>query len=162
MKKILVTLCMTALVAVVGSIVVAQNQEESPKKDDLICASAEKAKFKGVSGGVSEAAVWGDEEKGAYGTYTKYKPGLDNGMHTHTNYIWVVGIKGAYVYRDETGEKRVTAGNFIRIPGGKKHWGGGDKKNGALVDEESSGKFDIVPAKENNIACWIVDRGLSG
>ena len=101
---------MTAVVAVVGSIVVAQNEEESPRKDDLIFASAGKAKFKEVSPGISKAAVWGDEEKGPYGAFTKFKPGLDNGMHTHTNDIWVVGIKGAYVYRDEAGEKRVTGG----------------------------------------------------
>src|SRR5438477_11924104 len=117
MKKILVTLGMTAVVTVVGSIVVAQKQEEWPKKDDLICASAEKAKFKEVSPGISKAAVWGDEEKGAYGTFTKFKRGLNNGMHTHTSDSWVVGIKGAYVYRDETGEKRVTAGVFIRLSG---------------------------------------------
>src|SRR5437868_12592307 len=143
MKKILVTLGMTAVVAVVGSIVVAQNQEESPKKDDLIFASAEKAKFKEVSPGISKAAVWGDEEKGAYGTFTKFKPGLDNGMHTHTNDIWVVGIKGAYVYRDETGEKRVTAGEFNGSPGWKKHLGGRGEKKGAVSDQESSGIFPI-------------------
>src|SRR5207247_10833384 len=118
MKKILVTLGMTAVVAVVGSIVVAQNQEESPKKDDLIFASAEKAKFKEVSPGISKATVWGDEEKGAYGAFAKFKPGLDNGMHTHTNDIWVGGIKGAYVYRDEAGEKRVTAAECDRSRGG--------------------------------------------
>ena len=145
MKKILMTLGIATVVA--GSIVVAQSQEESPRKDDVIFASAEKATFKEVSPGVTKAAVWGDEEKGAYGAFTKFKPGLDNGMHTHTNDIWVVGIKGAYLYRDEAGEKRVTAGNFMRIPGGKKHWSGGDKKAGALFYEESSGKFDIVPVK---------------
>src|SRR5207247_7512327 len=128
MKKILVTLGMTAVVAVIGSIVVAQNQEESPKKNDLIFASAEKAKFKEVSPGISKAAVWGDEEKGAYGTFTQFKPGLDNGMHTHTNDIWVVGIRGAYVYRDEAGEKRVTAAKFNRISGGKNAWSGGGEK----------------------------------
>src|SRR5207302_10862203 len=130
MKKILVTLGMTAVVAVVGSIVVAQNQEESPKKDDLIFASAEKAKFKEVSPGISKAAVWGDEERGAYGTFTKFKPGLDNGMHTHTNDIWVVGINGACVYRDETGERRVTAGKFQRSSGGKRRVTGGDENTG--------------------------------
>src|SRR5205809_7806688 len=124
MKKILVTLGMTAVVAVIGSIVVAQNQEESPKKNDLIFASAEKAKFKEVSPGISKAAVWGDEEKGAYGTFTQFKPGLDNGMHTHTNDIWVVGIKGAYVYRNEAVGSQLRAGNSIGIPGGKRHWGG--------------------------------------
>src|SRR5438105_15402187 len=108
MKKILVTLGMTAVVAVVGSIVVAQNQEESPKKDDLIFASAEKAKFKEVSPGISKAAAWGDEEKEAYGTFTKVKPGLDNSMHTHTKDTRAGGIKGAYVYRDDTGEEART------------------------------------------------------
>ena len=138
---------MATVIAVAGSIVVAQSQDESTKKDDVIFVSAEKATFKEVSPGVTKAAVWGDEEKGVYGAFTKFKPGLDNGMHTHTNDIWVVGIKGAYLYRDEAGEKRVTAGNFMRIPGGKKHWSGGDKKAGALFYEESSGKFDIVPVK---------------
>jgi hypothetical protein len=68
------------VIAVAGSIVVAQSQEESPKKDDLIFASAEKATFKEVSPGISKAAVWGDEVKGAYGAFTKFKPGVDNGM----------------------------------------------------------------------------------
>jgi hypothetical protein len=36
---------------------------------------------------------------------------------------------------------------FLRVPGGHKHWSGGDKKLGALFYEESSGKFDLVPAK---------------
>ena len=39
------------------------------------------------------------------------------------------------------------AGGFIRIPGGTKHWSGGDAKEGALMYEESSSKFDLVPAK---------------
>jgi len=67
MKKILMTLGMATVIAVAGSIVVAQSQEESAKKDDLIFASAEKATFKEVSPGVSKAAVWGDEEKGHMG-----------------------------------------------------------------------------------------------
>ena len=147
MKKILVMVGTTALLAVVGSIVVAQNQEESPRKDDLIFANAEKAIFKEAAPGITKAALWGNEKEGAYGTFTKFKPGLDNGMHTHPNDIWIVGIKGAYLYRDEAGEKRITAGKFIRIPAGKKHWSGGDRNSGALFYEESSGRFDIVPAK---------------
>jgi len=67
MKKTLMTLGMATVIAVAGSIVVAQSQEESAKKDDLIFASAEKATFKEVSPGVSKAAVWGDEEKGHMG-----------------------------------------------------------------------------------------------
>jgi hypothetical protein len=33
------------------------------------------------------------------------------------------------------------------VPGGHKHWSGGDKKEGAIFYEESSGKFDLIPAK---------------
>ncbi len=47
----------------------------------------------------------------------------------------------------QCGEKRVGPGNFLRVPGGWKHWSGGDAKEGALFYEESSGKFDTILAK---------------
>ena len=97
--------------------------------------------------GVSGAPIWGDASTGAHATFSKFAPGYDAGMHTHTNDVWIVGIKGAYLYKDEAGEKRVGPGDFLRVPGGHKHWSGGDKKEGALFYEESSGKFDLIPAK---------------
>jgi hypothetical protein len=51
------------------------------------------------------------------------------------------------LYKDDAGEKRVGPGCFLRVPGGHKHWSGGDKKEGALFYEESSGKFDTIPVK---------------
>ena len=48
-------------------------------------------------------------------------------------------------YKDAAGEKRVGPGCFLRVPGGMKHWSGGDPKEGALFYEESSGKFDSIP-----------------
>ena len=68
-------------------------------------------------------------------------------MHTHSSDTWIVVMKGAYLYKDENGEKRVAKGDFIRIPAGHKHWSGGDKKDGALFYEEGAGKFDLVPVK---------------
>ena len=97
--------------------------------------------------GSSMAAVWGDASTGAHATFTKFAPGFDAGMHTHTNDVWIVVIKGAYLYKDESGSKRVGAGDFLRVPGGHKHWSGGDKTQGALFYEESNGKFDLIPAK---------------
>jgi quercetin dioxygenase-like cupin family protein len=55
---------------------------------------------------------------------------------THTNDVWIVVIKGAYLYKDDAGEKRVCPGDFLRVPGGHKHWSGGDKKLGALFYEK--------------------------
>jgi quercetin dioxygenase-like cupin family protein len=97
--------------------------------------------------GVSMEAVWGDAEKGAHGTFTKFDPGYDAGMHTHTNDVSIVVIKGAYLYKDEAGEKRVGPGDYLFVPGGHKHWSGGDKTEGTVFYEEGSGKFDLVPAK---------------
>ena len=109
--------------------------------------SADEAKYKEVVPGVSKAVLWGNPDKGSYGAFTKFTPGLDNGMHAHTNDVWLVVIKGAYLYKDDAGQKRVSAGKFIRIPAKTKHWSGGDAKEGALFYEEASGKFDLVPAK---------------
>jgi mannose-6-phosphate isomerase-like protein (cupin superfamily) len=118
--------------------------------DKVIFVSANHANFTETPGapkGVSTAALWGEATAGAHGTFTKFAPGYDAGMHMHTNDVWIVGVKGAYVYKDESGEKRVGPGDFLRVPGGHKHWSGGDKKEGAVFYEESSGKFDLVPAK---------------
>ncbi len=117
--------------------------------DRLIFVSASHASFTERPGmsGVATAPIWGDPGMGAHGTFSKFVPGHDSGWHTHSNDVWLVVIKGAYLYKDEAGEKRVGPGDFLRVPGGHKHWSGGDKKEGALFYEESSGKFDLIPAK---------------
>ncbi len=145
--KSTLTLLGVAAALVTCTIGFAQGQQQQPKKEELIFIPADKATFKEVRPGVSKAALWGDHDKGPYGAFTKFVPGFDAGMHTHTNNVWIVVLKGAYLYKDEAGEKRVGPGDFIRIPGGAKHWSGGDAKAGALFYEEASGKFDVVPAK---------------
>jgi mannose-6-phosphate isomerase-like protein (cupin superfamily) len=118
--------------------------------DKVIYVSSGTAKFVETPGskpGVSGTPLWGDANSGAHATFSKFVPGYDAGMHTHTNDVWIVGIKGAYLYKDEAGEKRVGPGDFLRVPGGHKHWSGGDPKEGAVFYEESSGKFDLIPAK---------------
>jgi quercetin dioxygenase-like cupin family protein len=128
----------------------AQAQKQSSKnKKSVVYVAADRATFKqSPMAGVSMAVLWGDPDKGPHGTFTKFEPGYDAGLHTHTSDVWLVVIKGAYLYKDEAGEKRVGPGDFIRIPGGHKHWSGGDKSEGALFYEEGSGKFDRIAAKE--------------
>ncbi|MDP9254253.1 MAG: DUF4437 domain-containing protein [Verrucomicrobiota bacterium] len=141
MKKLLIVSGMAALV-IAASVGVAQAQK------DLTYVSAAQAAFKpGPMPGVSMAVLWGDPDKGAHGTFTKFAPGYDAGMHTHTSDVWLLVLKGAYLYKDDAGEKRVGPGDFIRIPAGHKHWSGGDKTEGALFYQEGSGKFDLIPAK---------------
>jgi quercetin dioxygenase-like cupin family protein len=143
-KKSLLAVGVVVALTLAWSIGRAQGQQDQQK---VIFASAGQAKFVATNNSVSMAAIWGDSSAGAHGTFTKFVPGYDAGMHTHTNDISIVVVKGAYLYKDEVGEKRVAAGDFLRVPGGHKHWSGGDKKEGAVFYEESSGKFDFVPVK---------------
>jgi quercetin dioxygenase-like cupin family protein len=144
MKKSLLAIGAGVLMIIVWSAGRVQGQQDMAK---VLFVSADHANYQEANKGVSSAAIWGDGTKGAHATFTKFAPGTDNGMHTHTNDVWIVVLKGAYVYKDEAGEKRVGPGDFLRVPGGHKHWSGGDAKEGALFYEESSGKFDLVPAK---------------
>ncbi len=126
----------------------AQNASTGNNMKSVIYVTADKATYKQApTGGVSMATVWGDPDKGVHGTFTKFEPGFDAGIHTHTNDVWIVVIKGAYLYKDDAGEKHVGPGEFLLVPGGHKHWSGGDKTEGALFYEEASGKFDSILAK---------------
>ena len=142
MKKSLILVSAIMALAIVVLVGVAQAQKQ------VIYASSAKATYKPMpTGGASMGVLAGDPEKGAHKTFTKFEPGYDAGMHSHTNDVSIVVIKGAYLYKDEAGEKRVGPGEFLLVPGGHKHWSGGDKTEGALFYEEGSGKFDVIPAK---------------
>jgi quercetin dioxygenase-like cupin family protein len=143
MKKSLLTIGLATTLMIAWSIGRVQGQQA----EKVVFVSADQASFHETTRGVSSAAVWGDAATGAHGTFSKFAPGYDAGMHTHTNDVSIVVIKGAYLYKDAAGDKRVGPGSFLRVPGGWKHWSGGDPKEGALFYEESSGKFDLVPAK---------------
>ena len=153
MKKSLILFGLAAAIVMAAPIGVAQGKTEKAKKSataktkEVVYMSSENAIYKEKFPGVSMSVLWGDPDKGAHGTFTKFVPGFDAGTHTHTNDVWIVVIKGAYLYRDEAGDKRVGPGEFIRIPGKHKHWSGGDATQGALFYQEGSGKFDKLEAK---------------
>ena len=149
MKRLLLSAVLVGGLALAWSIgpVKGQSGNDSEK---IVFVEASKASFTampGGSGGVTTAPIRGDATAGAFAAFTKFPPGYDAGWHTHTNGGSLVVIKGAYLYKDEAGEKRVGPGDYLYVPGGHKHWSGGDKKEGALFYDESSGKFDLIPAK---------------
>jgi len=144
MKKSLIVSAVAALTIAAALVGVAQAQKHS----QVIYLSSAHATYKpSPMSGVSMQALVGDMDNGPHATFTKFDPGYDAGMHTHTNDVSIVVIKGAYLYKDEAGEKRVGPGEYLFVPGGHKHWSGGDKSEGALFYEQGSGKFDSIPAK---------------
>jgi len=123
MKRLLLIVGMGAALMMAWSMERVQGQQAQASK--VVFASPDQAKFTEVGKGSSMAPIWGDANMEAHATFTKFEPGFDAGMHTHTNDVWLVVIKGAYLYKDNAGEKRVGPGDFIRVPGGHKHWSGG-------------------------------------
>ena len=140
MKRTVTLAGLATALAVTGAVVYAQGRA-------VIFADSRTASFKAMMPGVSTALLWGDTVKGPFAGFTKFAPGFDAGMHSHSSDVLLVVMNGAYLYKDDAGEKRVGAGDFLRIPGGHKHWSGGDAKEGALFYQETFGKFDLIPAK---------------
>src|SRR2546430_9394382 len=138
------TLAAAVVAVAVTTAVVFADQDQSP---GVIFPRRRPAKYSTLVPGVSSYVAWGDTAKGPFGGFTKFRPGFDAGMHTHTADVLVVVLRGAYLYRDDAGAKRVGPGDFIRIPGGHKHWSGGDRKEGALFYQHTLGKVELIPAK---------------
>ena len=136
-------------VAIVGAlgvgaflgVVAAQGQK-------TVHVDSAQATYKELAPGASASLVWGDMDKGPYGAFTKIVPGASFPLHTHSSEIRIVVLKGAYVYKPEKGQEvRVTAGQFLSIPGGDRHVSGADAKEGAVFYQASPGKFDLNPVQ---------------
>jgi len=136
-------------VAIVGAlgvgaflgVVAAQGQK-------TVHVDSAQATYKELAPGASASLLWGDMDKGPYGAFTKFVPGASFPLHTHSSEIRIVVLKGAYVYKPEKGQEvRVTAGQFLSIPGGDRHVSGADAKEGAVFYQSSPGKFDLNPVQ---------------
>ena len=97
---------------------------------------------------ITQSKLFGDTNADApHGEFTTFPPNFDaGGWHVHTNTVNLVVLKGAYIYRDDRGEKRVGPGEFIRIAGGHRHWSGSDAREGAVFYMHQESKMDQKPA----------------
>ncbi|MGH8130833.1 MAG: DUF4437 domain-containing protein [Steroidobacteraceae bacterium] len=140
MHRIIRLAAATGTLVVVASLGVAISQD----RKDVVHVDSATATYKELNPGASGVTLWGYMDKGAYASFTKFAAGANHALHTHTNDLRLVVLKGAYIYKPEKGkEKRVTAGQYLFIPGGDRHVSGGDAKEGALFYQESDGKFDL-------------------
>jgi quercetin dioxygenase-like cupin family protein len=143
MKRAWMLAAVAVAVASTTAVVFAHQEQAT----GVTFARSRTAKYSPLVPGVTSYVAWGDTAKGPFGSFVKFRPGFDAGMHTHTADVLLVVLRGAYLYRDDASAKRVGPGDFIRIPGGHKHWSGGDRKEGALFYSETFGKFDLIPVK---------------
>jgi mannose-6-phosphate isomerase-like protein (cupin superfamily) len=139
--------CVAAILCASTSLLGAQQQQSGPNAAPAkaVYMSSAKANYAKVpETPITSAQLFGDANVDApHGEFLTFPSNFDaGGWHVHTNTVNVVVLKGAYVYRDENGEKRVAAGDFIRIPGGHRHWSGSDAKEGAVFYMHQDARMD--------------------
>lgn len=139
-------LSLSALVAAACARTTEEPRQEA--SDEVRHVNSETASYTELNPGASMAAVWGDANAGAHGSFVKMIPGFTAPLHTHTNDLRIVVIRGAYLYRPENGpEQRIAAGHYLSVPGGDRHATGADATEGALFYSESTGRFDLNPVQ---------------
>jgi len=95
-----------------------------------------------TTGGVSQAVLWGDPEKGAHASLVKFAPGTKHPLHSHSATVKVVVISGTLLYAPENGaEKKLGPGSYLMVPGNMKHTSGCEATE-CLFFSEASGKWD--------------------
>jgi quercetin dioxygenase-like cupin family protein len=144
--------CAATILCASASLLGAQQQQPGRKAGaaKVVYTSSAKAKYANVPDTpITQAELFGDATANApHGEFITFPPNLDTGgWHVHTNTVNLVVLKGAYIYRDENGEKRVGPGEFIRIPGGRRHQSGSDAKEGAVFYMHQQARMDQKAVK---------------
>ena len=145
-------LCVAMTICASASLLGAQQRQAGPnaRTAQVVYMSSAKARYVKVPDTpISTAQLFGDADADApHGEFTTFPPNFDaGGWHVHTNTVNLVVLKGAYIYRDANGEKRVGPGEFLRIPGGHRHWSGGDAKEGVVMYTHQQARMDQKAAK---------------
>jgi len=144
--------CAATSLCLSASLLGAQRQQAVPKAPatNVVYTSSATASYaKAPDSPITTAPLFGNANADApHGEFITFPPNFDaGGWHVHTNTVNIVVLKGAYVYRDENGEKRVGPGEFIRIAGGHRHWSGSDAKEGAVFYQHQQARMDLKTVK---------------
>lgn len=141
------------LAACASAAVAAVWHEPSP----LISLPTDKLTWKAVPGtnnNVIYANAQGDIlGNGYYEAFVSFRPGVDNGYHTHTDTLSTVVMTGVFYARikDKNGklfETEYPAGSYYQLPAGLEHESGCKmtaKKEPCLLFQFQSNHFDLNP-----------------
>lgn len=101
------------------------------------------------TGGVKQAVLWGNPDKGAYGALDKFPAGAKFPLHYHTNALKGVVISGTWLYTPEGGsENRLGPGSYLSFGAKDRHVSGAAEGSECIFFLEQPGKFDMMPISE--------------
>ena len=113
------------LLAAAGLAMAAFGAQAIAGEDKGVFMSSADVEFQDiVPGTVAFAAVVGDRESGAHGTFVKIPPGQATPMHTHGAAYHAVVIDGNFenpIDGDEASNVTLTKGSYYYVPAGAAH-----------------------------------------
>ena len=150
MKALHITAAGLLLAACTSAAVAAVWHEPSP----LISLPADKLTWKAVPGTqdkVTYANVQGDIlGNGYYEAFVRFRGGVDNGYHTHTESLPTVVLSGVFYARIKDAQGKLVetaypAGSYYQIPAGLAHESGCKSKEPCLLYQFQRDHFDLNP-----------------
>ena len=152
LKRRLSTLAFPVLVLVAVLLPQRVDAQSKMKGKDFVVSPAADLKWAPMLGGppgVTEARLWGDSTKGAYGAFSKFPAGWSAPLHTHPNDHKVVIVSGTWIH-GEPGkpDARLGPGSYLFQPAGRRHTSACDAASECVVFIESPGKFGITMVEE--------------
>jgi hypothetical protein len=146
-----------AAILIIAAIAVAMNAQQMTKTEGNQDAAAttplmislDDMKWTGLPErpGMQFALLSGDPSKGAYTQMRKVPAGTDNPLHSHTNEIKNVIVKGVwYTGADTASAKDFGPGSIVLMPGNWVHVSGCRPGAECVFYQEGKGKFDFKPS----------------
>ena len=154
MKRVISIAVLAASIAITwGAVTVRGQTKPSPGPSSApsmkpVIWEAEKIQYKEVQPGIWQGILWGDPQKGAYGSLTKIVGGTQIPLHTHSCDLKAVVVMGKMTVGIDDQVWTVGTGSYLMIPAGTKHTTSVEAGQDCLFFDEGSGKFDTVLVDE--------------
>ena len=115
MRTLVTSLC---AVAVLVLVIHAQTSSST----GIVLSPPSALTWKPGASGVEQVALWGDRDRGANGTMSRYPVGFELKPHYHTNEMRGIIVSGTWVLGVVGGETaRLPAGSYFSLPGRTAH-----------------------------------------
>ncbi|WP_375101629.1 MULTISPECIES: cupin domain-containing protein [unclassified Pseudomonas] len=102
----------------------------------------------GTQGAVSYANVEGDLfGKGPYSAFVKFAKGTDNGLHSHSQALPTVVLRGTFYAVIDGKRVEYPAGSYYQLPANLVHESGCTAAADCLLFQYQADAFDLVPTK---------------
>lgn len=92
-----------------------------PTKD--VALPKAQLKYVDINPAIQMADAYGDMSAGAHGTFAKFPPNFDSGIHTHSGAYHGIVVKGVMTnpFKGETDPPKLEAGSYWYVPANSVH-----------------------------------------